>query len=1111
MIRSTRTLKIGCLVVLLSLMCINAFAQAQKATVKVTNSPISKVLELIEKQTDYRFSYRNVVLGNQQKVTVDMQDVAVPQILDKVFAGKNLGYNIVSNKSIVIFEKTAKGSQKVASVIKGKVIDGNGEPLMGASVMVDGTNNGVVTDLDGRFSFSAHYGDKLNVAFMGFTTKSVIAAEGDMTITLEEDNQYLDEIVVVGYGSTKKRDLIASVSTVKTDEITNVPVTNLAQGLAGRSPGLIVVQSGGGVNTTPTISIRGGGDPLYVIDGVVRSSADFNTLSPEEIETMSILKDASATAVYGSRASNGIIQVTTKTGLKDAGKAKLEYDFNYSMAQPANWPEQYGSYDRAIWANVARANDGFEPQYDENALNMIQAGTDQYYYGDWRLRDLMLNKWAPQTKHSARISGGNDKQNYFASIGNTDQQSLYNTGSYWMKRTNFRLSETTHIKPIGLHITASLDGYRETTNHPLSWGCDGPFSVFSNISNWITFTPVLNKYGDYLSGGNNPMAFISNEGGYDRTTRNVINGRGELVWDCLWVEGLKVRLAGNYRYGNYVEKKWTMDPPRYAWDSQIPDPANDPRLRYSTSNGYGFTTQAFLEYANTFGKHSISALGGYERYYEFSQSFWTQRENFHYDIDQIEIGDSNSSTNGGSEAELGRAAWIGSAKYSYGGKYFIEGNMRYDGSDYFAPGKRWGLFFSGAVGWIVSEEAFMKTLKDRNILNTLKLRASYGMTGLDSSAGRFAYLTSYNLNSKSLVVDGGYTQGLSEGALPSPDLTWYSTRQTDIGFDFASLAGRLYGAFDYFYYSTKGYLVAPKGEGYINTAIGVSMPKVKSDSEFRRSGIELQLGYKDHVGDFYYDIMGTFTYFDQMWAYDQSESESSYMNPYTRTQQQRGYYGVMYHNLGYYTDAADVMNSPAYISAVNSGYLNAGDIKYEDTNGDGQITSADSRRVGRNSFPRGQYGLNINLAFKGFYLNALFQGSTSFDLYADGQQSTADLTPVLYEYQTDAWTRDNVNAKFPRLTSNKNLNLKNNYLSSDFWLINGAYLRFKDFQFGYDFKGRVLNNVKWISKLKVGISGQNIFTISQANKYGIDPETSSTLNYTYPVERTLALTVNVGF
>lgn len=538
-------------------------------------------------------------------------------------------------------------------------------------------------------------------------------------------------------------------------------------------------------------------------------------------------------------------------------------------------------------------------------------------------------------------------------------------------------------------------------------------------------------------------------------------------------------------------------------------------MSHTSGTGYSYTNQAFVEYANTFGQHNISALGGFEQYYEKGESYNASRSGYDFSIDQMGVGPANDQLNGGSESELGRAAWIGQVKYNYANKYYAEGSIRYDGSDYFAPGHRWGAFFSGALGWVISEEKFMKSLVEKNIFNSLKLRASYGQTGLDSSAGRFAYLTSYSLNNQAYVINGKYVPGFSEGSLPSPDLTWYTTRQTDIGFDFASLNNRLYGSFDYFYYSTKGYLQSPTGESYLNTSIGVGLPRVKSDSEFRREGWELQLGWRSNVGDLKYDISGNFTYFDQLWALNRSESESSYMNPYTRQQQQKGYYGVMYKNLGYYKNADDVLNSPGYVSGLNSGYLTAGDIKYEDTNGNGMIDGGDQRRLGKASMPRGQFGINMNFQYKGFYLSMLFQGSTNFGMYIPGsaamQTGQAGTLPVAFDYQTDTWTPNNKGAKYPRLMANTSLNANNNYQGSDFWLINGAYLRMKDFQFGYDLKHSLLRSVAWLSRAKVGLSGQNIFTISQATKFGLDPENSSAENYGYPVERVIAFTINLGF
>ncbi|MDE7237413.1 MAG: SusC/RagA family TonB-linked outer membrane protein, partial [Paramuribaculum sp.] len=404
---------------------------------------------------------------------------------------------------------------------------------------------------------------------------------------------------------------------------------------------------------------------------------------------------------------------------------------------------------------------------------------------------------------------------------------------------------------------------------------------------------------------------------------------------------------------------------------------------------------------------------------------------------------------------------------------------------------RWGTFFSGSAGWRITQEQFMQSLVETNIVNNLKLRASYGETGLDTSAGRFAYLTSYTLNNQGYVVDGKFVPTFSEGALPSPDLTWYTTRQTDIGLDFGLLGSRLTGSVDYFYYSTKGYLVAPTGESYLNQVIGISMPLVKSDSEFRRAGWEFQLGWHDMVGDFSYDISANLTWYNSLWARIADEPESQSMNPYTRLQgRKQDVYGRLYNCYGFYNDVDEIYNSAGYVNAYNSGYMRPGDLRYEDTNGDGQITTEDLRYRGSQSTPHGQFGINISLNYKGFYLSALFQGSTKFDVAIPGslamQTGQTSQLPVIFDFQTDYWRPDNTNAKFPRLMSNTPDNSNNNYISSDFWLVNGQYIRLKDVQFGYDFKYKLLKNVNWLSRARIGFSGENLFTVSAVKKYGID-------------------------
>lgn len=1000
--------------------------------------------------------------------------------------------------------------------VEGTVKDAAGAPVIGASVIEKGTLNGTATDIDGNYKLTVPAGSVISAECIGYSTVEFKATQGGThNFVLEEDALFLDDVVVVGYSSTTKRDLISSVSSVKTAQISNLPVVNISQGLAGRSPGLIVTQSGGGPNANPSISIRGGGDPLYVIDGTIRTKADFVSLSPDDIEQMNILKDASATAVYGSRAANGIIQIVTKKGA--AGKASVDYDFNQAFSQPAHIRTILPGAEQMEITNQGYKNDGLEPAYTADVIERSRQHIDAQGRPQQEKRDLMIRNWYPTTKHTVRISGGNDVIRSYASFSNTNQESFAKNVSKSFNRSTIRLAETVNLKKFGVQINATVDGYTQTYQDPRGTQYGGTSDLgAADRGAWGTY---LNSLGlPFFNGNYNEYAQASDNSGYTRTNTSVINAKGEIVWNVPWVKGLKARVSTNYRYYFSDNKLWQKNAPEYEWESTKPQFAGQPQLHVTNDKNVGYTNQAFIEYANQLGKHYVQAVAGYEQYYEQSSSYNLGRTNYEFQVDQISVGPASTQVNGGSEAELGRAAWIGQFRYNYANKYYAEASIRYDGSDYFAPGHRWGTFAGGSLGWVVTAEPWMQSVVDKNIFNMLKLRASYGQTGLDSSAGRFAYMQSYSLSSTAYVVGGEFASGFSEGALPSPDLTWYTTTQTDAGFDFASLSNRLYGSFDYFYYKTFGYLVSPTGESYLNQVMGVGMPKVKSDSEFRREGVEIQLGWRDTVGDFNYDIAATYTWFDQLWAYDQSESEASYMNPYTRSQQARGYYGNRYHVLGFYENENDILNNVAYLAGISSGYVTPGDLKYEDTNGDGQITDGDLRRLGKSSMPRGQFGINISLGYKGWYFSTLLQGSTNFNLGLNGanmmnSMQTAQWGDLLtrYDYMKDTWTPTNTNARYPKLTSNTNLNANNNYLSSDFWLVNCGYIRMKDFQLGYDFKYSALAKCDWLSRLRVGLSGQNLITISNSKIYGIDPENNGSQGGGYPIERVIALTVNVGF
>ena len=987
--------------------------------------------------------------------------------------------------------------------ITGTVTDAAGEPMAGVNIVERGTLNGTGSDADGKFTLTVKAGAVLQVSYVGFLTQNVsVGEQTELQIRLLEDSQMLDEVVVTGYGTTSRRNLTTSVSTIDAGKIKNVPVSNVTDALAGRAAGLIVTRSGGGINKKSTISIRGGGTPIVVIDGFVMPWQDFENLNPDDIESMSLLKDASSAAVYGARAGDGVIVVKTKGGTRGL---RVDYSFNQNWSEPTYLEEKLGSYEKATYANFVRGLYGLDPQYTDVEVEKYRTGSDPYNYPNTNWQELLLRDFAPEKKHSLAVRGGSDFNKYYVSFQAYDQESIYREKSNWLKRYNITMNETSEFKDIGLTLNFGLNGYITDVRFPSfdQWG------VWSHIQNQSPMTLGYNQYGQLYSIVDNPAAEVSLESGYNKTTYKMIVGLFNAEWNVYGVEGLKVRAGGNYRIGVYNNKTWSKLAQEYDLEGN-PGPKTTVNLSYTNYDYKEYTLQFFGDYKRSFldETHNVSATFGFESNYSFNQYIWLQRKEYLFMIDQMGAGPSSTMENNGSEGEAGRAGFVGQLDYNFKKKYYINGSLRRDGSDLFPEDRRWGTFFAGTVAYAVSEEPFFQPLKDRNILNFLKFRTGYGQIGLDSGVGRFSYLSSYGLNERGYVVGGSIVPTFSEGALVSDAITWYSRNTFNAALDFSTLNERLGGTVEYFYMRTKGYLTSPSGV-YYTDPLGLSLPQVKSDGEHRRAGYEFNLSWKDKAGDLNYEVGGNFTYFDQLVAVAWSEDLTAQKNPYRREVQQTGYWGLGLHNLGYYQNSDDVLNSPHRDGSSN---LVAGDIKYEDTNGDGFINDSDQRRIGSNGFPRGNYGIFANLSYKGFFTNILFQGATSRDLYlGETLRGNSIQSSMIYPFQQDYWMPDNRDATYPRPMVTANDNGQNNYQTSDFWLVNALYFRLKSLQIGYDLRAKLLRNVKWIRRMDVVLSGQNVFTLSPATKYGFDPENGSSDNYDYPLERIWSVGINVGF
>ncbi len=994
----------------------------------------------------------------------------------------------------------------MARTVTGTVIEAaTDDPIIGATVKCKGTPTiGVATNFDGEFKLDVPDNEKtLVVTYIGMQPQEVTITGQPLVIRMISATTDLDEVVVVGYGTTSKRKTTSSVSVVKAADIEAVPVPNISQALAGRAAGLIVQQSGGGLDVGSSISIRGGGTPLFVIDNIISEQREFNNLNPADIESISVLKDASATAIYGARAADGIIIVTTKRG--QDGKVNVDYQFNYTLSQPADLPKKLGSYEAAVYQNRGYIYDGLQPTWSDEDLALFQSGTDPQGHPNTNWQKEAMRSVAPETRHLLTISGGSERVKAYTALSYYDQGSIYRTNSNTYKRYNARTNVEVYLKEIGLRVNTSLEAYLTDLRSPSS----SYYYVWSHIQNKKPMEAARNPFGQPYSGTvDNPLVDISDEGGYVTQKNTNVRGSINARWELPWVKGLSITGIASYAVLNERNKSWNMQAHAYSWDGKpnsIPMPSLSKRANFYDY----YNTQLLANYNRDFGKHNVEATVGIEASGSGYDNNYLERSQYVLDVDQIAAGPVSTSKNSAEDGvQWRRASVIARAHYDYDARYLVEFALRHDGTDNLPKDHRWGTFYSGSLGWGISEEDFWKESSLYDYVNQLKVRASYGEIGLDNVA-RYAYLTSYSLSATGAYLGQKWYQTFSEGALPSPDLSWYTQHDFNIGLDFAAFNSALSGSVDYFYKSTKGYLASPSNVGY-TSPLGLSLPQVKSDGESRRRGVDFTLQYNGHVGEVTYNVGGNFTIYDERWNINPYESETTLKNPYKRTTQVGAYLGNYYKNLGFYTDYQDVLNSPKRNGSTN---IMAGDLKYWDFNGDGKIDGDDQYRMGNGSAPRCNYGINADVRWRGFYLSMLWQGATSYDMYLDAilMGGNSNYLPVIYEFQRDIWAPDNTNALYPRAHQSAGMTGSNNFVGTDFWFVDAKYIRLKNLSIGYDFKHKLLKNVNWLTKCNVSLSGYNLLTFSPAKKWGLDPESGSANGYTYPVARVYTISLNVGF
>lgn len=1000
-------------------------------------------------------------------------------------------------------------SQQNGSV-KGVVTDALG-PVAGASVVVKGTTNGTITDMDGNFLLEVTKGDILQISFVGYLTQEIkYNGEASLTISLQEDTQKLDEVIVVGYGTQQKANLSGAVSQLDSKELVNRPISNVSSGIQGMMPGVTVTAGQGRPGDDgSTIRIRGVGtlnsaDPYILIDGV--ESGSMNDIDPNDIESISVLKDASSAAIYGSKASNGVILITTKRG--KTGAPRISYNGYVGVSSPTTVIDRVSSAEYARLYNQIDRNNGKgenELRYSANDIELFENGSDPYGHPntDWNdeaYRTGLLHK------HNVNISGGSEQVKYMASAGYLGQTGILPNSDrkQFNGRTNLDMQLSKKLT-VRMNLSYIKNDYKDPNSNYSGGSSDQIIRQLNIVSPMI---PVRTESGSYgATNDGNPIAWLESGQTVDKYNQNFT---GSLSVDYEIIEGLKATVTGAYvnddqHYKAFV-KKIENDP------SQATKPNE---LTEKFINWDRYNLDVLLNYGKNFGLHGLKAMIGYHaEKYEVRKNEMVRKNFPNNNLTDMNAGAASTQTNDGFSRELAMLSYFGRVNYDYAGKYLLEANFRADASSRFAPGHRWGYFPSFSGAWRISEESFMEPL--REWLSSLKIRGSWGMLGnqdalSDNTAwggDYYPWLNTYALDG-SYGFDGNLTTGYYQKSYKIEDLSWEKSTTWGIGLD--AVIGHVTGSFDYYDRKTTDIIM----EVPVPTEFALD-PYKDNVGSMRNRGIEVQLGYNNRWNDWSLNVTGNVAYnknkienlggVDRMTDPDDADKLRKVGAPI------HSYY--VYKADGFFQsneEAQAWMNQYASQEGYPFGLkFQAGDLRYVDTNGDGKITSED-RILSKTTDPQVTFGLNVNVGYKAFDLTLNFTGAANvgraFTKEAFGEFSGSAGHPSTA--WLDSWTPENTDASMPRVAESRKSPSESSVVMSDFWVINTSYLRLKTLQLGYTLPKRLLSAVG-LTNVRFYYSAENLFTLDSM-PLNVDPETISSRLSSYPLIMTHAFGVNVTF
>lgn len=1090
-------------------------SQYGKFDLEFTNAKLIHVLQNIEEQSEFRFAYSSQLIGLNNRVSLKIKNKDIHSVMTTLFDGTEISYEIVDRNIMLTSRKELKAGQQ-KRIVTGIVTDKKGDPIPGVSVVIKGTLIGLTTDIDGKYSIEVPAGTKvLQFSFVGMKSQEiVIEGKSQINVMLMDDVHGLDEVVVVGYGVQKKVNLTGSVATVKSEKLTSVPVANAAQTLAGKLPGLVVQESTGRPGSTPSISIRGFGTPLYIVDGVEQEN--YHNIDPNEIESFNILKDASA-AIYGAKAGNGVVLITTKRGVKD--KSKINYNSSLTYQTPTMFPDYLNSWELATslneiedyrkelaqWQGTAYGQkyDTFTDQQLDDFKNGVKPSTNWY-------KEVIKN-WAPMQSHNLNINGGSDNITYFLSVGYMHQDGIFKSGSNYFERYNVRSNIDAKVAQ---NLSVSLDlSYRHSSTH----------DAFSGQDTWVSFGSALPWHPATFpdpdkvvwSGwdARSPVNLIDHKKtGYAKDQRGYLVGALSLKYDVPFIKGLSVKARVNAIGDSRYKKNFAR--PFSTW---LYDEDNDTYTKAATENqdyllvdrrdeATNIVCQGFLEYDRAFGDHDVKALFVAESNDRKSNYLTGDIKGFISPaVDQIFAGNSETKSLNGSAYEEGNLSYVGRFNYAYKGKYLLEATLRADASSRFHSDARWGFFPSASLGWRFSEEEFVKN--EFSFIDNAKLRLSYSQTGYDRNAIAYQYLSSYSFKSQ-FVVDGFAQKGLRSDGLVNQDVTWEKLTSYNGGLDMTFCKGLIGFGFDYFYRLREDVL-GTRVSTLPNT-FGASLPQENINSTDNR-GFELIVTHRNKINDFEYSVSGNMSWTRSKYVkweeqeYDDPDEERLYKKSGRWTDI---WYG--YKTDGYFQTQEEIENTHINYDLNDNRTIVPGLPKYVDMNNDSIINWRDQVAIGRSGSPKVIFGLNFDMKYKGFDFNMMWQGATNFDVNladrARYPQTIASSNFMRHVFE-ERWTPENPNAEFPRLTD-----LEGGYIgkTSDLFLKSAGYIRLKNMTIGYSIPKTVLNKIGGIDRVRLYLAGYNMLTFNKLKKYQIDSETGgSFLGRYYPQYKSFSFGVNI--